>query len=180
MREKPVIGCSEGVSPVRKKKSGGFSLVMLTLALSVMLGMFGLAFDMGRMFIVKNELQTFVDSSTMAAVNKLDGTKTGLQLSHATSTAGPLGASLPNGWHFDTIQIPNATDTYATSLNGTYDDYSTASSPNANTYRFLKLTATVNMPLYFLQAIQVRYAPWRRCSSPLRTHGIFELGSNPF
>jgi hypothetical protein len=105
------------------------------------------------MYIVKNELQSFVDFSATAAIRQLDGTRTGLQKAHTTATGGPLGTSLPNGWHFDTIQITGATETYANTLNGPYDSYATASTPTSNTYRFLKVVASVDMPIYFLRAV---------------------------
>lgn len=138
-----------------KRNSGrrGFSLVTLTLSLSVLVGMLGLAFDLGRMYIVKNELQSFVDSSALGSVIKLDGTRTGLQLAHSTATAGPLGSTIPNGWHFDTLQVTGATDTYSTSLSGTYDSFTTSSIASSNHYRFIKLGASVSVPLYFLQVV---------------------------
>ncbi len=131
----------------------GYSLLVTAACLTVLIGMMGLAFDMGRMYIVKSEVQTFVDSAAVAAVRLMDGTKTGIQKAHTTATVGPLGSSTPNAWHFDTIQITAATDTYSTSFNGIYDNYPTAETPNTNSYRFLNLTASVTMPLYFLPAV---------------------------
>ncbi len=68
--------------------------------------MLGLAFDTGRLFIVKNELQTFADASALAACKNLDGTATGVTLAHAVATAGPLGTTTPNGYNFDTTASP--------------------------------------------------------------------------
>ena len=118
-----------------------------------MIGMLGLALDMGRMFIVKNELQTFVDASSIAACRQLDGTQSGIQNAHNTATAGPLASTQPNGWNFDSNSISNVTDTYATSFNGTYDSYATASSSATNNYRFVKVVASATMPLYFMAVI---------------------------
>src|SRR5258708_39649120 len=120
-----------------------------------MLGMLGRASDLGRMFIVKNELQTFVDASAMAACRTMDGTKTGVQTAHNTATAGPLGSTKPNGWNFDVNAISNVTDTYSTSFTGTYYSYATASSPVTNSYRYMNVTANVSLPLYFMAGF-----PW--------------------
>src|SRR5580704_13598594 len=109
-----------------RKNQRGFSLMLIAVSGSVMIGMLGLAFDLGRMFIVKNELQTFVDASAVAACRQMDGTQAGIQSAHNTATAGPLGSSRPNGWNFDVNAIANITDTYATSFTGTYDSYATA------------------------------------------------------
>jgi hypothetical protein len=115
--------------------------------------MLGLAFDLGRMFIVRNELQTFVDASAIAACRQMDGTQLGIQNAHTTASAGPLSSTAPNGVNFDTSTISNVTDTYASTFNGTYDDYGTASANGTNTYRFVNVTANATVPLYFLAVI---------------------------
>jgi Flp pilus assembly protein TadG len=137
----------------RRKNQRGFSLLLIAASGSVMLGMLGLAFDLGRMFIVKNELQTFVDASAIAACRMMDGSQAGIQNAHNTATAGPLGSSRPNGWNFDVNAIANITDTYATSFTGTYDSYATASTNATNNYRFINVTANATLPLYFLGVI---------------------------
>ena len=137
----------------RRKDQRGFSMLLLASAGTVMFGMLGLAFDLGRMFIVKNELQTFVDASAIAACRMMDGSQAGIQSAHNTATAGPLGATRPNGWNFDVNAVANITDTYATSFNGTYDSYATASGGGTNSYRFIKVTANATLPLYFLAVI---------------------------
>jgi hypothetical protein len=43
--------------------------MLLAVCLMVMLGMLGLAVDLGRMFILKSESQTFTDASALAALN---------------------------------------------------------------------------------------------------------------
>src|SRR5260370_26797762 len=124
----------------RRKNHRGFSVLLIAASGSVMIGMLGLAFDLGRMFIVKNELQTFVDASAIAACRQMDGSQAGVQNAHNTATAGPLGSTPPNGWNFDGNAIPNVTDTYATSFTEAYDSYPTASANATNNYRFLKVT----------------------------------------
>ena len=137
----------------RKRGEQGFSLALLSLSLFVMMGMLGLAIDLGRMFIYKNELQTFVDASALAAVAQLDGTQSGVQGANATATAGPLGTTKPNGYNFDTTAITAVTTSYATSFAGTYDSYATANTGGTNHYRFIKITASANVPLNFLPVL---------------------------
>lgn len=140
-----------GNSPFRRKKGErGFSLLMIAVTVTVMIGMLGLAFDLGRMFIVRNELQTFVDAGAIAACRQMDGSQTGVELAHGTASSGPLGSTQPNGVNFDTTAIANVTDTYGTNLSGTYDSYATASGAATNNYRFIKISANTTVPLYFL------------------------------
>jgi Flp pilus assembly protein TadG len=118
-----------------------------------MIGLLGLAFDAGRMFICKNELQAFVDASALAAVSHLDGTQTGVQTANSMATAGPNGGTTPNGYNFGTTTISTVTNTYATSFGGSYDSYASANSGGANSYRFIKVTASANVGLNFLPVL---------------------------
>ena len=69
----------------------GAVIVTVALAMLFLLGFMGIALDFGRMFIVKTELQTAVDSCALAAAQELDNQ--GTALTRATSaglTAGNL------------------------------------------------------------------------------------------
>jgi Flp pilus assembly protein TadG len=118
-----------------------------------MVGMLGLAFDTGRMFILRSELQTFADASALAAASQMDGTQAGIQGANTTATAGPLGTVKPNGYNFDSTPITTVTATYATSFTGTYDSYAHASSAATNNYIFVKLIASGTVPLTFLPVL---------------------------
>lgn len=132
----------------------GFSLLLTAAVGSILIGMLGLAYDCGRMFVMKDELQTFCDSAAIASVRNLDSTRTGVDLAHTTALNGPLGTSVPNGMNFDTAKITNVTDTYANTLNGTFVPYSTASATNSNIYRFMRVEARANLKLHFLGVLQ--------------------------
>lgn len=136
-----------------RRNQRGFSLPLLGVCLTIMIAMLGLAFDLGRVFITKNELQTFTDASALAAVYQLDGTQAGVQGANTTATAGPLGTTKPNAYNFDTTTISNVTATYATVFTGSYDSYTTASAASSNHYRFINITATASVPISFLQVI---------------------------
>lgn len=135
---------------VKRRGERGFSLVLIAVSAAVMLGMLGLAYDVGRMLILKTELQSFTDASAMAAVSKLDGTNSGVVTANSVATVGPLGSTKPNGYDFDTLAISDAVASYATAFGGTYDSYSTASSQATNSYRFVNVSATQSVPLTFL------------------------------
>lgn len=49
--------------PTRFQHRGGYVLVMLAVSLATLLGLVGLAVDVGRMYIVKSETQSFVDAA---------------------------------------------------------------------------------------------------------------------
>ena len=62
----------------------------------LLLAVIGMAFDLGRVYIARNEAQIFADAASMAAAKQLDGTPAGLDRARAAVTA------LPNRWNLGT------------------------------------------------------------------------------
>ena len=50
----------------------------MTAGALTMTGVLGMAFDIGRMYIAKSELQSFADAAALAAALRLDGQSTGI------------------------------------------------------------------------------------------------------
>jgi len=126
-------------------------LILVALSVFAIIGIMGLAVDLSRFYITKNEVQNFTDSAAIFAVKELDGSLTGI--TRAETAAKPLTQSgtNPNLWAFGadgTFQGVNVT--FATELDGTY---STAAAiignGSAAGYRFAQVTATVPVPIYF-------------------------------
>jgi len=124
-------------------KQRGFVLVTMTFAAIAMLGALGLAVDMGRVFIIKNETQHFCDAAAIAAALKLDGTTAGI--TNATAAA----KSLANNWNFGTTSISNPIVEYATTSSGAW---STNPSP-ATDYIYARVKTSVSAPLFFLPVV---------------------------
>src|ERR1700724_892666 len=82
----------------RSSKPGekGFVLVACAICAVVLFGMVGLAIDLGRMYITKNEAQSFADSAALYAAQQLDGTSAGI------TAADNAVKTNPNGWNFGT------------------------------------------------------------------------------
>lgn len=74
----------------------GFVLIAMSVALVLLLGVMGLAFDIGRIYIARNEAQVFTDAAAMTAAAKLDGTDAGLD------RARQAVAKLPMRWNLGT------------------------------------------------------------------------------
>jgi hypothetical protein len=104
--------------PVTLRRQRGAVIITLALILLFLLGFMGIALDFGRLFIVKTELQTAVDSCALAAASELDGAPD--TIARATSaglTAGNLNKVV--------LQAANATladadVTFSATLTGTY------------------------------------------------------------
>ena len=59
----------------------------------LLLAVIGLAFDLGRVYIARNEAQVFVDAASLAAAQQMDGTAAGLARARAAVER------LPNRWN---------------------------------------------------------------------------------
>jgi Flp pilus assembly protein TadG len=76
MNEQPTAERAPGAAPRRPlalPRQQGAVIVMFALMLLLLLGFMGIALDLGRLFIVKTELQTAMDSCALAAAQELDG-----------------------------------------------------------------------------------------------------------
>ncbi len=68
----------------------------MSVTMLLLLAVMGLAFDMGRIYIARNEAQVFTDSAAMTAAAKLDGTPSGVV------RARDAVAHLPMSWNLGT------------------------------------------------------------------------------
>lgn len=70
-------------------RQGGAVIITVALVMLFLLGVMGIALDFGRLFVVKTELQTAMDSCALAAAQELDGQSTALTRAYSAGrTAG--------------------------------------------------------------------------------------------
>ena len=143
--------------------------VILTTALLLLflLGFMGIAVDFGRLFVVKSELQTAMDSCALAAAQELDGGPDALErAASAGLTAGNL-----NKIHFqgETAGVDDAEVTFSNALDGSY---SRNFAPVANA-AYAKCTHTrTGLAPWLLQA----FSGFTGNASYQATNGVFALG----
>ena len=77
----------------------GFVLIAMSVTMLLLLAVMGLAFDVGRIYITRNEAQVFTDAAAMTAAQKLDGTKAGLE------RAKDAVAHIPMRWNLGTQEF---------------------------------------------------------------------------
>src|SRR5215207_5610799 len=74
-----------------RSRQRGAVIITTALALLFLLGFMGIALDFGRLFVVKTELQTAMDSCALAAAQELDGLSGARErATNAGKTAGNL------------------------------------------------------------------------------------------
>jgi Putative Flp pilus-assembly TadE/G-like len=81
---------------VRPNRQQGFILIAMSVCMFLLIAVVGMAFDLGRVYIARNEAQIFADAASMAAAKQLDGTAAGLDRARAAVMA------LPNRWNLGT------------------------------------------------------------------------------
>ncbi len=81
------------------KNRRGFVLIAMSVTMLLLLAVMGLAFDVGRIYIARNEAQVFTDAAAMAAASKLDGTQAGLD------RAKDAVAKIPMRWNLGTQEF---------------------------------------------------------------------------
>jgi Flp pilus assembly protein TadG len=132
----------------------GFTTIAVAAGLIAIMGMTGLAVDVGRMYYAKSELQLFCDQAVLTASLYLDGTAQGISDAQGAVTS----MATTTKWDVGTKTINNISTTFArsntTSIN-TPDAASWSSNPsNPDGYRFVQVYASVAVPLTFMQVIR--------------------------
>src|SRR5689334_869422 len=133
----------------------GFTLLASAVCSVVLIAAAGLAVDMGRMYITKNEAQSYADAAAVSAALQLRGTAYGLTLADATVAASP------NSWGFSTTAFGAAATASGAATVTEYSadgltNWQTSAAANPATANFARVTATVNnLPLYLLPVLNV-------------------------
>jgi uncharacterized membrane protein len=83
----------------RRERQRGFVLIAMSVSMLLLLAVLGMAFDLGRIYIARNEAQIFTDAAAMAAAAKLDGTEAGI------AKAREAVAKLPDRWNLGTSEF---------------------------------------------------------------------------
>jgi len=131
----------------RRSNSGekGFVLIACAVCAVVLFGMAGLAIDLGRMYITKNEAQTFADSAAIYAAQQLDGTTAGL------ANADNAVATNPNAWNFGTTAFTGTITEYSADGVTNWQTSSKVSAAQAVNIAYVRVTPVVNnVALFFL------------------------------
>jgi len=133
-----------GVRFPERSQKRGYILVATALSLTFLLGVGGLAIDIGRMYITKNETQAYVDSACLAAAKQMDGTSAGI-----TNAKSAVGGDTGK-WRFDTTPFAAVTTKFGTASTGPFTD--TPPSPPTG-YKYVQVMATVNLPMYLIRVV---------------------------
>ena len=128
----------------------GFTLLTTGICAFLIFGMAGLAVDVGRMYITKNEAQSYADSAALYAVQQLNGTSVGI------TAADTAVSNNPQKWGFSTNSFTGTTTEYSTDGSTGWATSGSVSTANVPDIRYVRVTANVTtLPLYLIPVIGV-------------------------
>lgn len=126
-------------------KRKGYVLIAFAFSLMLLLGTAGLTFDVGRMYIARNEAQTFCDAAALYAAWKLNGKLDGITAARAAALA------TPKQWAFGTRTFDPARTTveFATAFAGPWN-----TNPNpAADYIYARVRTSVQLPMTIMPVV---------------------------
>ncbi len=113
----------------------------------------GLGIDIGRMYLIKSELQAFTDSAALGAALRLDGSGQGVQAAQKAPAELTTGAN-PMMWDMGTKPITGISVDFAKG-EAAPDATSWQTTPkSAGDLHFVRIVASVQAPVIFLRAFQ--------------------------
>lgn len=142
-----------GIPRRTRRTQGGAVAVIVALSLAVLIGVVGLALDLGKLYIVRSELQNSADACALAAVRDLTGATINLSVSEAAGiTAGNL-----NRVFFQSTPVQLATNsnvTFSDSLTNPFLPKGSVANPS--TIKYVKCTTSLsNISNWFVQVLDV-------------------------
>jgi Flp pilus assembly protein TadG len=134
-------------SPTRQPQKG-FVLIVTAISMTLLLGLAGLAIDIGRMYVIRAELQSFTDAAALSAAVELNGTDEGI--ARARTGAGRL-ADGPHAmrWDMGTQPITNIATAFSSDKT-TWDEQP----KKGGDYHFVRVIASEQAPVIFMRIFQ--------------------------
>lgn len=148
-----VINVSKKLS--RNGQNGAVAIIV-AISLPILIGMAGLALDLGKLYITKTELQNATDACALAAAVELDGTES--QFAKAESAGIAVGQL--NKSYFQSAVVKFALNDaikFSQQLNGTYLTKTSAlGTGKSSDYQFVQCSANhINIPNYLVPVLNV-------------------------
>lgn len=141
-----------------RARQRGAVAVITGLAATVLVGFLGISVDLGRLFVIRSELQTGMDACALAAATQL---RPGLNDPNALDRAIAFGRTPANRVNFQGQALDRQAIRFAFSdtLGGGYVEYGGGGGQAAlaNTARYVRCTYPLaNVPVYFARVLDSR------------------------
>jgi Flp pilus assembly protein TadG len=134
----------------RSRAQAGFVLIATSIALTILLALAALGIDLGRMYVIRAELQSFTDAAALSAAMELNRTEAGLTNAR-TGAARLATGSHAMRWDLGTQPIDNVVTSFS-SDNQTWQERP----KQPGDVRFVRVAATEPAPVIFMRIFQPR------------------------
>ncbi|MDQ6665853.1 MAG: pilus assembly protein TadG-related protein, partial [Acidobacteriota bacterium] len=106
----PISPCGAGTRACRVNTLGAVSIQLVVIMVPVIFGMMGFAVDLGRLYLIRGELNQAANAMALAAASKLIGTTAAIDNAN-TAAQLTLDNTLSNGnkYNFGSLQIGQTT-----------------------------------------------------------------------
>ncbi|MBZ5609574.1 MAG: Tad domain-containing protein [Acidobacteriia bacterium] len=121
--------------------------------MTMLLGFAALAVDLGRMYVIKSELQAFTDAAALSAAMELDGTDAGIVRARGAA-AGLAGGPHAMKWDLGTKPITEIAPSFAPGDARPDPQRWSAKPKEAGGIRFARVSASAPAPLVFMRIFQ--------------------------
>ncbi len=131
----------------------GFVLIVTSIALVILMAVAGLGIDLGRMYLIKSELQAFADAAALTAALQLDGTDQGIEGARKAPAELATG---PNAmmWDMGTKPITEIVTSFAKGERVPDPNTWQTEPKGAGDLHFVRVIVTAQAPVIFLRAFQ--------------------------
>jgi Flp pilus assembly protein TadG len=130
------------------RHQSGFVLIAMSVATLLLLAVLGLAFDLGRIYIARNEAQIFTDAAALSAAQKL-ATAPAQGSDAALEAARQAITQLPNRWNLGTQKFAGVVIEFSAD-NKQWDK----APKDSSVVRYARVTAPANeVEITFLRAV---------------------------
>ena len=126
----------------------GFVLIATCIALTILLAMAGFAIDIGRMYVIKSELQAYADAAALSAAVELNDSGSGLTQAQAAAKSLATGPHAMR-WDMGTQPITNITTSFSADEKGWQEH-----PKQAGDLRFVRVVASEPAPVIFMRIFQ--------------------------
>lgn len=175
---------------MRNRASGATSLQILVLLTPVIFGFMGFAVDLGRLYMIRGELQTAANAIALAAATQLNGTDQALTEAQSAADRarsevsgfqnrfdyGGIGVGNAEGQFTSTVEAPQFFDT-AEAATGTGEGGAGNGDAGGSTAKFVRVDVVADAPTVFWRFLalgqegrtQIRVRSVAGMSAPLCT-----------
>jgi Flp pilus assembly protein TadG len=141
--------------PHVRSRQRGAVIVLVGIAIAVLVGFVGIVIDLGRLFVIKTEMQNALDGCALAAARGLNGLPANTAALLPAENAGlTVGNIHQLDFHGENLALTSTDITFSTTLNGTYQTRNDVAPATVPDLKYARCTFSRNgLSTYFIRVL---------------------------